>query len=115
MQLSQIVELVNGTVITGEGRLDMEYRHGFASDMMSDVLAYVDEDTLLLTGLINAQVIRTAEMLDLKAILFVRGKLPAEDVIELAHENDIVLITTRFSLFQAAGELYKHGMLPCQV
>jgi len=115
MQLSQIIEVIDGMVITGEHRLDMDFQHGFGSDLMSDVLAYVEGNTILLTGLINSQVIRTAEMLDLKVIVFVRGKVPADDVIELALENDISLISTKYTLFETAGILYKHGLLPCEL
>ena len=78
--------------------------------MMSDVLAYVEEDTLLITGLTNHQVIRTAEMLDLKAILFVRGKMPCQEVIELAEEKKILLMMTKESLFTVAGILYGEGL-----
>jgi predicted transcriptional regulator len=77
---------------------------------MSDVLAYTEEETVLLTGLCNNQVIRTAEMLDLKSVVFVRGKKPSDDVIELAKEDDMLLMRTEYSLYQASGILYSHGL-----
>jgi len=110
MQLSEIIKLIDGEVISGGGKLDQNIEYGFSSDLMSDVLAYVQEETILLTGLNNAQVIRTAEMLDVNVIAFVRGKVPCEEVIELANENGIVVISTRHTLFEASGILYKNGL-----
>ncbi len=110
MRLKYIAETVEAEFITNEKGFDYDIHTAFGSDLMSDVLAYVEEDTLLITGLINQQVIRTAEMLDLKAILFVRGKTPCEDVIQLAEEKEIILMKTRYSLFTVAGLLYEKGL-----
>ncbi len=110
MLLKEIVKLVECDVLCGENCSDYKFNYAFGSDLMSDVLAFVEGDTLLLTGLTNAQVVRTAEMLDLKAILFVRGKRPTQEVIELAAENDIVLITTKHSMYTASGILYASGL-----
>lgn len=110
MQLKQIMQLIDAEVVAHKSGIDYDVKTAFGSDLMSDVLAYVEEDTLLITGLTNQQVIRTAEMLDLKAILFVRGKKPCEDVIKLAEEKQIVLMTTRQSLFNVAGVLYQSGL-----
>lgn len=110
MRLREIVTLINGKVLTGHEHIDNEVQSAFGSDLMSDVLAYVHDDTLLITGLINHQVIRTAEMLDLRAILFVRGKEPSEDVIELAKGHPITLMCTDHSLFTTAGILYNNGV-----
>lgn len=110
MQLKDIIDLVECDILCGDTCRDQKFQFAFGSDLMSDVLAYVEEETLLLTGLTNAQVIRTAEMLDLKTIVFVRGKNPSEDVIELASENDIVLLTTKHTMFNAAGILYANGL-----
>jgi predicted transcriptional regulator len=115
MTLKEIMAHVNGEVIACKESLDHEVNSAFGSDLMSDVLAYVEENTLLITGLINQQVIRTAEMLDLKAILFVRGKVPCEEVIELAEEKEIVLMTTRHTLFTVSGILYKEGLKGLQI
>lgn len=110
MQLSEIVSLIDGEVYVGADNLNQNIKYGFSSDMMSDVLAYVQGETILLTGLNNAQVIRTAEMLDVKVIALVRGKVPCQEVIELASENDIVIISTRHTLFAASGILYQNGL-----
>jgi len=110
MLLKEIANLIECNVLTSGEGLEKEYSHAFGSDLMSDVLAYVEDDTILLTGLINHQVIRTAEMLDLRAIVFVRGKVPSDDVIELAKEQEIVLLTTNHSMYTAAGILYTNGI-----
>ena len=110
MKLKEILELVEGKIVIGEEFLDREVKFAFGSDLMSDVLAYTEEETVLLTGLVNNQVIRTAEMLDLKAIVFVRGKKPSEEGIELAKGDDIVLIETGFSMYTASGILYSKGL-----
>lgn len=110
MKLRKIVELLDCEVIIGETYLDREVKFAFGSDLMSDVLAYTEEDTVLLTGLCNNQVIRTAEMLDLKAIVFVRGKTPSEEVIELAKEDDMLIVKTKHSMYSASGILYSHGL-----
>ncbi|NLA84039.1 MAG: hypothetical protein GX854_05830 [Clostridiales bacterium] len=82
----------------------------FGSDLMSDVLAFVKEGTLLLTGLTNHQVIRTAELLDVSAVVFVRGKLPGQDIIDMAIKHSIVLLATEDTLFTACGKLYEAGL-----
>lgn len=110
MLLKEIMELTDCEVLCGDLCKDYKFNLAFGSDLMSDVLAYVEEDTLLITGLTNAQVVRTAEMLDLKTILFVRGKIPSKEVIELASENDIVLIMTKHSMYTASGILYSNGL-----
>lgn len=110
MQLREIQNIVDGTVIAYEKGLSYEIHSAFGSDLMSDVLAYVEEDTLLITGLVNQQVIRTAEMLDLKAILFVRGKVPCSQVIDMAEQKGILLMKTTKTLFSASGVLYAAGL-----
>lgn len=110
MKLREIAELLKCEILIGEGYLDREVKFAFGSDLMSDVLAYTEEETVLLTGLCNNQVIRTAEMLDLKSVVFVRGKKPSDDVIELAKEDDMLLMRTEYSLYQASGILYSHGL-----
>ena len=77
---------------------------------MSDVLAFVKDQSLLLTGLINSQVIRTAEMMDILAVCFVRGKVPTEDVIELAKEKGIAILSTEYPLYLSCGKLYSEGL-----
>lgn len=110
MKLKEIVELLNCEIITGEKHLEQVVSYAFGSDLMSDVLAYTEEDTVLLTGLCNNQVIRTAEMLDLNAVIFVRGKKPDAEVIQLAREGDMFLACTNLSMYSASGVLYSHGL-----
>ncbi len=110
MHLKYIQELIEADVLAYAQGLDLDIKTAFGSDLMSDVLAYVEEDTLLITGLTNQQVIRTAEMLDLKAILFVRGKIPCQEVVALAEEKKILLMMTRESLFTVSGILYGSGL-----
>ena len=110
MVIRKIADLIDGEVLVGHEYLEREVKAAFGSDLMSDVLAYVGEETVLLTGLTNHQVVRTAEMLDLKAIVFVRGKCPAEDVVTLAKDQGMVLIATAHSLYTASGILYCNGL-----
>lgn len=112
MKLSEIVKLVNGKVLTGEARLDEDVECAFASDLMSDVLTIRTDNFILITGLANNQAIRTAEMSDVQYILFVRGKEVTEDMIEMAQDNDMVIIKTDFSLFKTSGILYGAGLGP---
>ncbi len=110
MKVSDISEIINAQIITGEEFLDYTVTAGCGSDLMSDVMAYVTENVVLLTGLINLQVIRTAEMMDIKVIIFVRGKLPLESMVQLAREKNIVLMSTKLTMFAACGQLYNAGL-----
>lgn len=110
MTLKEIKDRLKADVLCGEEFLDREVSYAFGSDLMSDVLAYVKGKTLLLTGLTNPQVIRTAEMADVVAILFVRGKIPEQDVIDLAIENSMAILTTKYTLFTTSGILYSYGL-----
>ncbi len=112
MTLKEVVSHVNGNVVCGEGFLDRQAQAGFASDLMSDVLTLMDEDLLLITGLANIQSVRTAEMADIGQILYVRNKKPTKDMIALAEEQGIVLMTTPFSMFKASGLLFQAGLQP---
>ncbi len=110
MKISEIKSILNADLICGGEFIDNEVHTACGSDMMSDVLAYVKEQAVLLSGLVNPQVVRTAEMMDMKCIVFVRGKQPDEDMIELAIERDIVLLGTKLEMFTACGLLYKNGL-----
>lgn len=110
MLLRTIAQLIECDTLAESNALDRHYTKAFGSDLMSDVLALLEDDTLLLTGLCNHQVIRTAEMLDLKAVIFVRDKQPTADVIELAKEHGITLLTTKHTLYTASGILYANGI-----
>ena len=110
MQLSEFQRLLDAELLCGEDRLDEEVEAVFASDMMSDVLACPDELECLLTGLVNGQVIRTADMMDIGTIIFVRGKRPADELIEMARQRDMVVMVTRCRMFSACGRLYEAGI-----
>lgn len=110
MKLKEIVKLLEAEVLTCEENLDMEILSVCGSDLMSDVMAYVKENVLLLTGLISPQVIRTAEMMDIKVICFVRGKIPAQNMLELAIEKDMTILKTKHPMFISCGKLYNEGI-----
>lgn len=112
MKLSELAEIVNGNVVCCHHKLDSEVEYGFASDLMSDVLTIHAEKLLLLTGLANMQAVRTAEMADIQAIVFVRNKTVSEDMITLAEDNGIVLIESPFTMFKASGLLFGKGVKP---
>ncbi len=110
MQISVLRDLLEARVLCGETRLAEEISEVFASDMMSDVLACPDEIHCLLTGLINQQVIRTADMMDIGLVVFVRGKCPPEEVVEMARQRDMVVLLTSCRMFSACGRLYGAGL-----
>lgn len=110
MLVREIRDILDAEIVAGENNLDMEVKSACGSDMMSDVLAYVKDQSVLLTGLVNPQVVRTAEMMDMRCIVFVRGKKPDNSVISLANERGIVLLSTNHRMFVACGLLYSHGL-----
>lgn len=111
MKLSEVKDILDAKVFAGEDMLEMEVNSACGSDLMSDVLAFVKDRALLLTGLINPQVIRTAEMMDITAIVFVRGKMPDQSIIDMAESKDMVLMSTEQPLYIAAGMLYTNGLV----
>jgi predicted transcriptional regulator len=110
MRVSEIIKILDADLLTGTESIDMEIMAACGSDLMSDVMAYVNDNVLMLTGLVNIQVIRTAEMMDIKAIAFVRGKKPDQSIINLANEKGITVMTTKLPMFIACGKLYSSGM-----
>ena len=110
MKIYDVRKVLRAEVLCGNDHMDNEVSYAFGSDLMSDVLAFVKGKTLLLTGLTNQQVVRTAEMADLSAIVFVRGKKPGEDIVDLATEKNIVLLLTRDTMYTASGKLYSNGL-----
>lgn len=112
MDIKTIIDITGAECVCGDPENQMKVSYGFACDLMSDVLTLDADELLLITGLCNTQTIRTAEMSDVKCILFVRGKKATDDMIELAKDNDIVLLETPFSMFRAVGELVKAGIEP---
>lgn len=110
MKVSEIVRVLEAEVLMGNEDSELEITSACGSDLMSDVMAYVKENVLLLTGLNNPQVIRTAEMMDIKIVTFVRGKSPDQNIINLAKEKDIMVLTTKHPMFIACGKLYSAGI-----
>lgn len=116
MKLSEITNAIRADVLCAAPRLtEIEVDYAFASDLMSDVLAFCFPGSLLLTGLTNIQIIRTAQMLDIPAIIFVRAKYPKEETIRLASENGIPLLVSPFSMYETCGLLHDLGLDPCPI
>lgn len=110
MKIETIRELLDAKVECGEELLGNQVYSAFGSDMMSEVLAFVNDQPLLLTGLVNSQVIRTAEMMDIGCIVFVRSKRPTQEMIELAKDSGIVMLSTTKRMFESCGILYGNGL-----
>jgi len=112
VNLKEIIEIVGGRVLTKQAKLDVEIPFCGASDLMSDVLSFMKPGSLLLTGLVHPQSVRTAEMADLAAIVFVRGKIPGPEVVSLGEELGIPLIASQYSMYEICGRLFKAGLEP---
>jgi predicted transcriptional regulator len=110
MRLSEIQTLLDATLYADADGEDREINTVFACDMMSDVLACGDEIEMMITGLVNQQVVRTADMMDIGVILFVRGKVPPEDVISMARQRDMIVLATDYRMFTTCGLLYEAGL-----
>lgn len=111
MTLQQVKDILGAKVLTGEEYLGREVLSACGSDFMSDVLAYVKNQALLLTGLVNPQVIRTAEMMDMQCIVFVRGKVPDENMLAMAADREILIMTTEHPMYISCGLLYSNGLV----
>ena len=110
MNIADMVKVLNARILCGEDRLETRVYTACCSDLMSDVLAFVNEKTVLITGLTNPHVLRTADMLDLKCLVYARGKVPGEEILEQAVDQGLVVITTRETAFTACGLLYEAGL-----
>lgn len=110
MRVNDIRQLLSADLLCGQDKLEYEIVSACGSDLMSDVLAYVKDRTVLLTGLNNSHVVRTAEMLDVSLIVFVRGKNPSEDILQMAVERGIAILRTMYTLYEACGILYASGL-----
>ncbi len=110
MKLRKVLEVIEGKVISKDVDLDLEVTTGGGADLMSDVLAFANEGMLLMTGLTNPQVIRTAEMAGTAAIVFVRGKIPPPETIALAEQKGIPLLASKYTMFETCGRLYVAGL-----
>lgn len=111
MKISKMQELLDAKVLCCEENLGKHVYSAFGCDLMSDVLAYVTDQSVLLTGLVNPQVIRTALMMDMVCIIFVRSKAPNQEMIDLARENGIVMMSTEKTLYNTCGILYSNGLV----
>ena len=111
MKISTIKEILDAEVLCCEELVGSHVYSACGSDMMSDVLAYVKDQAVLLTGLVNPQVIRTAEMMDMRCIVFVRSKKPSDEMLELARESNIVLLSSAKRMYDACGLLYQGGLV----
>lgn len=111
MTVKEIAGILNAEILCCEDAAsDVQIHSACGSDMMSDVLAYVKDQGMLLTGLVNPQVVRTAEMMDMCCVAFVRGKRPDESIVELARGKNIILLATQERMYPACGKLYKAGL-----
>lgn len=110
MKIREIQEVLNAQFLHGENEANQEVSFVFSADMMSDVLAFCGKCSVLITGLCNPQVVHTAEMLDIVCIIFVRGKMPDENMLSLAEEKNIAILATNHYMFTTCGMLYEHGL-----
>ncbi len=110
MKIKDIAAALSADILTPDADLDMEVFTACGSDMMSDVLAYVKNQAVLLTGLNNPQVVRTADMMDMVCIVFVRGKIPEQSILDMANEKGIAVLATDKTMFVACGMLYDKGL-----
>jgi predicted transcriptional regulator len=111
MLLSEVKQILQAQVLCGEEWLDRDINTACGSDFMSDVLSLTHTGGLLLTGLVNPQVVRTADMTDMKCVIFVRGKVPGDNILRLAREREIVIMTTPERMFTSCGKLYRNGLI----
>ncbi len=110
MKVCDILAVLEGKLLTGAELLDLEIEAAFGADLMSDVMAYVNESVMLLTGLTNPQSIRTTDLMDIRVVVFVRGKVPGAEMVSEAQKNGMAIITTRHSMFISCGMLYERGI-----
>ncbi len=110
MKIRDLIQIIDGTLITTPGNLNRDIKGGFGADLMSDVLASIQPEAVLLTGLCNPQVVRTAQMSDVAAIVLVRGKHPPMETIRLANEESLPLISTPYGMFEVCGRLHSAGL-----
>jgi len=111
--LFEVMDMLDAKVLVGREQLNMEVKTAFSADLLSDVLAFAKEGSLLLTGLTNPQIVRTASILDIAAIILVRGKIAPDETLRLADELDIPMLSTRYILFETSGRLHAAGIVGC--
>ncbi len=110
MNIADMVNVLHAKILCGADRLETKVSTACCSDLMSDVLAFVNEKTVLIAGLVNPHVLRTADMLDLKCLVYARGKEPGEEILEQAEEQGLVVIATGETAFTTCGLLYEAGL-----
>lgn len=110
MNIEELLVITEGTLLTDNIDHSREIKGGCGADLMSDVLASIQPESVLLTGLCNPQVVRTSQMSDVAAIVFVRGKTPPEETINLAKQESIPLITSPYGMFELSGRLFQAGL-----
>ncbi|MFC1887749.1 DRTGG domain-containing protein [Candidatus Cloacimonadota bacterium] len=115
MRLKEILDALDAELLTDESDLDIEVSCAFGSDLISDTLMCVKEPTLLLTGLTNPQVIRLSDMIDLQGVIFVRGKMPSQEIIDMAKERELPLVSTKNTLYKSSGILFNKGLRSCNI
>ncbi len=113
MVVRKVMEILEAELLTGKDGLDVEIQMACGADLMSDVLAFSKSESLLLTGLTNPQVIHTAEIADIRAVCFVRGKRPPTETVELAGDRGIPLLCTSLPMYESCGRLYNHNVPGC--
>lgn len=113
MDINRVSKIVNGQLLFAP-EASNGYTNAFASDLMSDVLRYYMENTLLITGLCTLQAIRTAEISNVSCIIFARGKRVSDEMLRLARENNIAVIESGLTIFEISGRLYENGLKPIQ-
>jgi predicted transcriptional regulator len=111
--LREVKEILDADILVGHDKMEREVTTAFGADLMSDVLAFAKPGSLLLTGLTNPQMVRTSDVLDIAAIILVRGKVPLLETLDLAEELGIPILTTKYILFETAGRLYAKGIVGC--
>ena len=113
MKLTQIIEILNAEILVGPVPPDLDVKLACGADLLSDVLAFAKADSILLTGLTHSQVIRTAEIAEIRAVCFVRGKSPATETLDLAGKSDIPVLRTALPMYESCGRLYNQGLPGC--
>jgi hypothetical protein len=114
MKLNELAAVIGGSILVGEDQPDLVIDRAFAADLLSDVLALTEEQTTLVTGMINPQVMRVAEILNVTAVIFVRGKIPPPSLVEYAVKLSIPLIATKKTMFETCGLMYANGVRACR-
>jgi predicted transcriptional regulator len=110
MKLSEIIKVIDGAIVNEHTSFDPEVKGAYSADLMSDVLAYIQPDTVLITGLCNPQVVRTAQMADIRALIIVRNKRLPRETIELADEEQIPIVSTSYGMYETCGRLFQSGL-----